>query len=201
MPSGIDELIDHLTSQPSRYDILVIGSRVVDVSCTHALFSSSTSSVPKQGPSDPAVISQCVGGVAHNTALAAPYLGANVLLCSVVADDAAGSLIREELSKGGLSCEGIIQLPPSLDVWTGQYVGNYDAEKNLIFGMADVGLMEYPSLQDERLWSTLIHSTKTLRVVLDTCFPHSIISYILKYASHVGASVLLAQCQSHEPSY
>ena len=191
MPSGVDAFIDRFSDQPSQYGVLVIGSLVADISCTHTPFSSSTSPVPKHGSSNPAEISQCVGGVAHNTALAAHYLGANVLLCSVLADDAAGRLIREGLIKEGLSCEGIIQLPSSPGVRTGQYVGNYDADKNLIFGMADVGIMEHPSLQDERLWRTLIHSTKPLRVFLDTCFPHSIISYILQYASLVGASVLL----------
>lgn len=191
MPSVVDEFVDRLSNQPSQYDVVVIGSLVADISSTHAPFSSSGPSAPKHGSSNPAVITQCVGGVAHNIALAAHYLGANVLLCSVVADDAAGRTIQEELAKAGLSCSGIIQLPTSLDVRTGQYVGNYDDKKNLLFGMADVTIMQHSSLQDERLWSTLIHATKPLRVVLDTCFSHLIMSYIFENASHVGASVLL----------
>lgn len=73
---------------PSKADILVAGSVALDLSCDY--------SAPKAGEvapalhtSNPAFISQSIGGVGHNVALAAHSVSkqARVRLCSMVGDD------------------------------------------------------------------------------------------------------------------
>lgn len=72
----------------SKADILVAGSVALDLSCDY--------SAPKSGEvapllhtSNPSFISQSIGGVGHNVALAAHSVSkqARVRLCSMVGDD------------------------------------------------------------------------------------------------------------------
>ena len=181
----------HSAGQTPHYDVLVIGSLVADISCTHAPFESSGDSEPQRGSSNPAVITQCVGGVAHNIALAAHYSGAKVLLASVVADDAAGNFILSELPKKGLTTSAVTRLPLSDGIRTGQYVGNYSADKKLIFGMADVSIMQHSTVSSAALWSTLILESRPRWIIVDTCFPHCVMSTIVTYAREVEAQIVL----------
>lgn len=185
--------LKHGFADLEQFEVLVIGSLVADISCLHAPFDPESKD-PKQGSSNPAKITQSVGGVAHNIALAANYIGASVLLTSVVGSDPAGNFLIAELEKEGLATGGIITIESpkgSDDVRTGQYVGNYDAEKNLIFGMADVGLMLHHSLEDESLWKALVAKVEPILVVLDTTFSHSVIKMVTQSAKACSAMTVL----------
>ena len=70
-----------------KTDVLVAGSIAVDLSCDYAGRKGSNS--PELHTSNPAAISQSIGGVGHNVALAAHRAStkATVKLCSLVGDD------------------------------------------------------------------------------------------------------------------
>jgi pseudouridylate synthase / pseudouridine kinase len=79
-------------AEAPRLDILVAGSLALDLSCDYAplvqQIASKTQS-PSMHTSNPAQITQTVGGVGYNVALAAHRAGSplQVGLCSLVADD------------------------------------------------------------------------------------------------------------------
>src|SRR5215471_12123706 len=69
-------------------NVLVAGAVAVDFACDYApLSSENTETLPALHTSNTSVISQSLGGVGHNVALAASYVGSSVLFCSTVADD------------------------------------------------------------------------------------------------------------------
>lgn len=177
------------------HDILVIGSLVSDTSCTYNRRPDDDADArPRQGTSNPARITQCVGGVAHNIALAAHYLGAPVLLVSVIADDNAGKFLMGELENEGLSTRGILTLKSSDEhgkVRTGQYVGNYNHDKEFLFGMADVQLMLRPETKIESTWEGLLSQAHPSIVVLDTTFSPRTIDIITKLALKENARVII----------
>lgn len=72
----------------SHADILVAGSVAIDLSCDYSAPASGNMS-PVINTSNPACISQSIGGVGHNVALAAHLVSkeARVRLCSMVGDD------------------------------------------------------------------------------------------------------------------
>ncbi|KAI9923893.1 hypothetical protein ASPWEDRAFT_170474 [Aspergillus wentii DTO 134E9] len=168
-------------------DILAIGSCVLDISCIHI---PDDELKPAQGSSNPATITQCVGGVAYNMALAARRAGASVTLSTVIVDDHNGSFILKDLKEEGLSTEGVLKLDAT-DGNTGTYIGNYDVEKNLIFGMADVSIMQHHALHYRRHWEALMESTAPKWVLLDLYYPAIVTAIIIDCARHVNAKVLI----------
>lgn len=176
-----------------QVDILVAGSLVVDISCTYTPLGANQQSAsgPVVGSSNPANISQCAGGVAHNVALAAHYAGASVLLSSVVSEDTAGRSILKEMEDEGLSTRGILVLEAKQDARTGQYVGNYNVDKALIFGMADVAIMRHPSLEQVDLWVRLIMDAGPRILALDTTFSPRVISTIAHAGKRAGAYLVI----------
>lgn len=76
------------TRDESKADILVAGSVAIDLSCDYSAPASADAS-PVLNTSNPACISQSIGGVGHNVALAAHSVSkhARVRLCSMVGDD------------------------------------------------------------------------------------------------------------------
>ena len=70
-----------------KADIVVAGSVAVDLSCDFV--DGAKGSSPRMHTSNPASISQSIGGVGHNVALAAhrAFAASTVKLCSIVGDD------------------------------------------------------------------------------------------------------------------
>lgn len=69
---------------------MVAGSIALDLSCDYTAPAGEGSKSPQMCASNPAAITQSVGGVGHNVALAAHRFGGGavkVKLCSVIADD------------------------------------------------------------------------------------------------------------------
>lgn len=68
---------------------MVAGSVAVDLSCDYRPLNAPTSKAPQLETSNPAAISQSIGGVGHNVALAAHRISrdSRVRLCSLVGDD------------------------------------------------------------------------------------------------------------------
>ena len=83
------------------------GSVALDLNCDYAggMTSGNSKAVsPELHTSNPATISQSIGGVGHNIALAAHRVSeeGRVRLCSMVGDDIAGSTILSALQASGL---------------------------------------------------------------------------------------------------
>lgn len=86
----------------SHVDVLVAGSLAIDLCCDYTPgLATQRSEVPQASTSNPALISQSLGGVGANLATAIHYLGASVRLCSAVADDLAGHTALEMLHQRG----------------------------------------------------------------------------------------------------
>lgn len=72
--------------KPVKADVLVAGSIALDLSCDYAS-QKPGDTAPHPHVSNPAAISQSVGGVGHNVALAAHRAGSEVSFCSLIGDD------------------------------------------------------------------------------------------------------------------
>lgn len=149
---------------------MVAGSLAIDLSCDYTPFSDERTQVaPVPHTSNPGVIGQSLGGVGHNVAIAASYVGSDVLFCSVVADDLSGQAALASLEKEGLSTAGIQVLPSTPGTRTAQYVAINDAKKDLLVAMADMGIVELPEhqLDFDGFWEPLLERTKPRWVVVD----------------------------------
>ncbi|KAK3943622.1 Indigoidine synthase A like protein-domain-containing protein [Diplogelasinospora grovesii] len=153
-------------------DILVAGSVALDLSCDY--YSGSTTSVsPQLHTSNPAAISQSVGGVGHNVALAAHKITGGeannnkVRLCSMIGDDIAGSTILSHLQSEALDTCWIRQLRHAEyhSTRTAQYVAVNDADKNLVLAMADMAI--FTSHSFPAYWQSAVAAAKPRWLVVD----------------------------------
>jgi pseudouridine-5'-phosphate glycosidase/pseudouridine kinase len=134
-----DSPIESLNKSP--VDIVVAGTLAVDISCDFAPLSTSTDQVnPAPHTSNPAIINQTLGGVAHNIAKAAHFLGSSVRLCSAIGDDLSGQAALNQLEAQGMRTDGIRTLPSPNK--TAQYVAINNAHKDLTLAMADMSILE-----------------------------------------------------------
>ncbi|KAJ4992639.1 IdgA domain-containing protein [Stagonosporopsis vannaccii] len=122
-------------------DIVVAGALALDFSCDYAPFANASSPVgPLPQTSNPAVIRQSLGGVAHNISKAAHLLGSTVRLYSAVGNDLSGRAAISQLEDEGISTRGIETLPAPAR--TAQYVAVNNANKDLALAMADMSILE-----------------------------------------------------------
>jgi pseudouridylate synthase / pseudouridine kinase len=165
-------------------DIMVFGSLASDLICDYSpLVESKHSISPAPYTSNPAVIAQSAGGVGYNVALAAKYAGASVRLCSVVADDLTGTSLLEHLAQTGLSSEGVQQLKQADGFRTAQYVAVNDKKKDLVMAMADMAILQDPSLDRWESWRALISSRKPKWIVVDANWSPLLLSHIISIAN------------------
>ena len=121
--------------------VLVAGSVAVDLSCD--ITSSQNDGIavqPKLYTSNPATIRQSLGGVGRNVASTLKYLQVEPRLCSVVGNDAAGSLVTEMLQDQGLATSGIRRL--ECDTHTAQYIAINDKNRELFLAVSDMEIMQ-----------------------------------------------------------
>ncbi|KAJ5605831.1 hypothetical protein N7510_008612 [Penicillium lagena] len=176
----------------ARTDILVAGSLAIDLSCDYTPFGDERAQVaPLPHTSNPAAIGQSLGGVGHNVALAANYIGGNVLFCSVVADDLSGRAALSALEKEGLSTAGIQVLPATPGTRTAQYIAVNDANKELLVAMADMGIFEFPEnqLDFDGFWEPLLQRTQPRWVVVDANWRAELLAKWTTLARKYGARV------------
>ncbi|KAF4988068.1 hypothetical protein FGRMN_9988 [Fusarium graminum] len=161
------EIKEPSVTADSKADILVAGSVAVDLSCDYAPRSGDTS--PVLHTSNPSSISQSIGGVGHNVALAAHSVSkhARVRLCSMVGDDVAGKTILNGLRASGLDTTYIRELGHEYhgSNRTAQYVAVNDANKNLVMAMADMGIFTNHSFPE--YWKSAVRGTKPKWLVVD----------------------------------
>ncbi|KAK3495664.1 Indigoidine synthase A like protein-domain-containing protein [Neurospora crassa] len=152
-------------------DILVAGSVALDLSCDYAggVDAQGNKAVsPLAHVSNPSHITQSVGGVGHNVALAAHKVSEDgkVRLCSMVGDDIAGATILANLESSGLDTTCIRKLGREYpSTRTAQYVAVNDADKNLVMAMADMAIFSNHSFPT--YWNSAVAATKPKWLVID----------------------------------
>ncbi|KAI1739300.1 Indigoidine synthase A like protein-domain-containing protein [Xylaria scruposa] len=158
-----------VTEVTTQADILVAGSVAVDLSCDYTGVNALEDPIPQLHTSNPSHISQSIGGVGRNVALAAHRVNkkTKVRLCSMVGRDLAGSTVLASLESCGMDTSCIQQLnhddhPGSR---TAQYVSVNDANKHLVLAMADMDIFTNQSFSSS--WASTIRSSKPKWLVVD----------------------------------
>jgi len=168
-------------------DIIVAGTLAVDYSCDYAPFINTSSATdPVLHTSNPAVITQTLGGVAHNVARAAHLLGASTRLCSAVGDDLNGRAAVAQLAAEGMQTSAITTLEGQR---TPLYVAVNDAKKDLVVAMADMGILDSPAAHAELrdTWLPAMSQAKPKAVVVDANWPDAALHSWFKAAKATGA--------------
>ncbi|KAK9425109.1 putative Carbohydrate kinase PfkB domain-containing protein [Seiridium unicorne] len=149
-----------------KADIMVAGSVAVDLSCDYAGPDSATNPDPHLKTSNPARISQSIGGVGRNVALAAHKVSGDlsVRLCSLIGNDIAGSTVLASLRAAGMNTQSIKKLTDPTSR-TAQYVSVNGANKSLVLAMADMDLFTSHALPSE--WSAEVAAAKPKWLVVD----------------------------------
>lgn len=192
-----DKVLETATSvtpveSTDKADVLVAGSLAIDLSCDYTPFGDKPAQVaPVPHTSNPAVIGQSLGGVGHNVAVAASYVGSDVIFCSVVADDLSGLAALASLEKEGLSTAGVHVLPATSGTRTAQYIAINDAKKDLLVAMADMGIVELPEqqLDFEGFWEPLVKRAAPKWVVVDANWRPEVLAKWALMARRHGARV------------
>ena len=155
--------------KPAKAWVLVVGSAAVDLSCDYDPLgrapSPDATEIPLLHTSNPANITQNVGGVGYNVALTIYYLRVSVKLCSVVGGDLAGQTILKTLREHCMHTDGI-RVERAGQACTAQYIAFNDSEKQLVMAAADMKILEkiQPDIQP-------LLSRRLKWVVLDANWP------------------------------
>ncbi|KAI9673924.1 MAG: hypothetical protein M1817_002130 [Caeruleum heppii] len=174
-------------------EVLVAGSLAVDFSCnyrpTRSSPSPSTADTPQLRTSNPAIITQHVGGVGFNLMRAMNHLGVSTRLCTATVDDACGAAALKGLRHAGISDEGIIELSPSSGNRTAQYVAVNDTKRDLVLAMADMSLLGNVSEEAFEIWKQDVKDAQADWVVVDANWSPSGISRWIVNAREAGSRV------------
>lgn len=155
-------------SDSHSVDVVVAGALAVDLSCDFD-DNRECSISPQLHTSNPATITQTLGGVGQNIATTLHYLGTPVRLFSIVADDIAGSSALAMLSERGLSSTGI-KIKTGLR--TAQFVAVNNAQRELVLAMADMKILERLSDFDMS-WKSYLNICKPKWLVVDANWDES----------------------------
>ncbi|KAF2495686.1 hypothetical protein BU16DRAFT_527459 [Lophium mytilinum] len=137
---------ESVTTKPlqSYGGIIVAGSLAMDISCDYSPLAGAPSEsavVPQSHTSNPAIVTQSIGGVGYNVARAAELMGSPVTLCTVLGNDFTGRAIAAKLNSDK-SSNFVLSSVQSADKNTAQYVAVNDINKDLVVSMADMSIME-----------------------------------------------------------
>ena len=169
-------------------DVIVAGSLAVDYSCDFIPSNDANASdTPQLHTSNPASITQSLGGVGQNVATALHYLNVSVRFCSIVGNDNAGSAAIGMLADRGLDTSGIQKL--ATGPATGQYMAVNDARKSLVLAMADMFVMQDNGLDFDDCWQTQLDNCKPKWLVVDSTWDPKTLNRWLKAAKASGANV------------
>ena len=159
-------LIGTASRSTNTADVVVAGSLAIDLSCDYIQPpTKDLSSQPQLHTSNPASITQTLGGVGQNVATALHYMDSSLRLCSSVADDVAGSTALNLLAERGLQTTGIQTRDPGSH--TAQYVAVNDAQKHMVLAMADMNILEDTSGDFDSLWKPHLDACKPKWLVVD----------------------------------
>ena len=169
-----------------QVDVFVAGSLAIDLSCDYDPIIRPGND-PSLRTSNPAVISQSVGGVGQNVAVAAHYAGANVRFCSIVGQDEAGKAAISSLRQKGLDSSSINILGDGKR--TAQYVAVNDARKDLVIAMADMKIFEDNEHGFERRWRCHLDRCKPRWLIVDGNWDSQTLQKWIHAGKSAGANV------------
>lgn len=173
------------SGKPAQVDVVVAGSLAIDLTCDLVVDGKPKDLQARLRTSNPASIRQSLGGVGLNVATALHYANTSVRLCSMVANDIAGSAALDMLAKRGLSDAGIRTL--STNHRTAQYIAVNDADKNLFLATADMHIMEQHDEDFQLTWRLQLEAFQPKWTVVDSNWSSSVIEDWLTAAKSVGA--------------
>ena len=162
-------------------DVLVAGAIASDTICDYSPFKATPSPHPVPKTSNPSEISQSVGGVGRNVAVAAHYAGAKVALVSATANDLAGESLCHHMRELGMSTAFIRKLETA-SASTAQYVAVNDSRKDLVLAMADMAIFANPLLEQRSYWEDVLDSSRPKWIVVDGNWSAPIMSTIFDVA-------------------
>ncbi|KAL8721604.1 MAG: hypothetical protein Q9181_007675 [Wetmoreana brouardii] len=168
-------------------DVFVAGSLAIDLSCDFMPRKGANSSItPLMYTSNPATISQGLGGVGQNIASTIQYLDTSVQLCSATGNDAAGTVARSMLAAKGLSLSGIVEKPSAR---TAQYVAVNDAQRDLVLAMADMTILEECHSEVDTLWKASLEGCKPKWLVVDANWDSLTLQWWIKHGKAMNAKI------------
>jgi pseudouridine-5'-phosphate glycosidase/pseudouridine kinase len=188
------------TNKEEQANVFVAGSLAVDLACDYQPRSDQSPGDETANPtlytSNPAAITQSLGGVGSNVARAAHLMGARVRLCSAVGDDLSGRTAVEALNAAGMSVAGIKTLSSDSGSRTAQYVAVNDSNKDLMLAMADMSILESTatdhasiSASFDSFWLPQLQESKPSHLVLDANWPPQHLARWLEAAKSISAHV------------
>ncbi|ORY66414.1 Indigoidine synthase A like protein-domain-containing protein [Pseudomassariella vexata] len=185
----IPEDTDHKKQHGEQADIIVAGSVAVDLSCDYVRSHGAGDPSPHLHTSNPAQISQSIGGVGRNVALAAHKVSGDMMvrLCTMVGDDIAGSTVLQSLESAGMDTSSVRRLDRKSSR-TAQYVAVNDAEKSLVLAMADMDIFTANSFPAH--WNSVVSTARPKLVVVDANWAETDIRSWVKAGKQSGARVV-----------
>ncbi|PFH61228.1 hypothetical protein XA68_17926 [Ophiocordyceps unilateralis] len=174
----------------TKADIFVAGAVAVDLSCHHISTPGSGDDAPRPCTSNPARITQSIGGVGYNVSLAAHLASreARVRFCSMVGDDVAGSAVLSSLQTSGFDTSHV-QMLQHPDARTAQYVAVNDGSGSLVMAMADMAIFTQHSFPEQ--WASTVSAVEPKWLVVDCNWsPRDIRAWLTAGREH-GAKVAL----------
>ncbi|RDA88153.1 hypothetical protein CP532_6769 [Ophiocordyceps camponoti-leonardi (nom. inval.)] len=164
---GIDLPDRTVAKVDANADVLVAGAVAVDLSCDPV---NVADGAPRPCTSNPARITQSIGGVGYNVALAAHLVSkkTRVRFCSMVADDVAGSTVLSSIRASGLDASYVqtLQQQSHPDARTAQYVAVNDDKGSLVIAMADMAIFSQHSTPEK--WASAMATTAPKWLVVDS---------------------------------
>ena len=178
----------HLPSNDLHVDVVVAGSLAVDLSCDYSPIIDADAT-PALHTSNPASISQDIGGVGHNIATALHYAGTKVRLCTPIGNDLAGTAVLTNLKARDFDIAGVRVIPGNTT--TPQYVAVNDKNKNLFVAMADMRLLENLEHTFDSLWTSELLQLKPQWLIVDANWSSDLIKKWVTVGRSIGARIAL----------
>ncbi|KAF4554709.1 Indigoidine synthase A-like protein [Elsinoe fawcettii] len=188
--------VSSVTSQQCKADplVFVAGSLALDLACDYEPRSAAVGTQPVLHTSNPAAMSQSIGGVGHNVARAVHLLGVPTRLCTLVGDDHAGGTAKAALASANMDTDGVYTLNGGR---TPQYVAVNDSEKSLVMAMADMAILEQREDNTENedtryrsLWSEQLRQHRPKNVIVDANWGPSLLAQWLQLSSSISARTI-----------
>lgn len=186
-----------------------MGSIAVDYTCDVIPPSNTSSNLwkPQLSTSNPAKITETIGGVAHNVFTASHlYLkpsnhvtyNAKVRLVSAVGSDIAGRWIVENLTKRGIDVSGIDITPEESGMSTARYIAMNDSQGGLFTASADMAIAE--NMRKEHTIAEVKRAMPSW-ICIDGNLSREAITDILRVAKEVDSKGIILTSTSPTSSY
>ncbi|MCJ1413691.1 hypothetical protein MMC32_000015 [Xylographa parallela] len=170
-------------------DVFVAGSLAIDITCNYNPDRKAKNKfgTPEMHTSNPAIVTQSLGGVGQNVAAALHYLRTPLQFCSAVADDASGQTAVQMLVDRGMRVDGVKLLQDGSR--TAQYIAFNDTDNELVIAMADMRILENEQRDVSAVWGPNLASSKPRWLVVDANWDSLSLKQWITMGKAIGAKV------------